>query len=149
MWREEREREEMLNIPLVDELKERRRTLRMRVVAQRNAAYAGDLARRHPQQHINHNNIHTMKLLTHNMLICNKKGCTENNFPLKIEATTVDKREFEFQPDFIRRMLATLSWSALVSAAKDVCAPFLSYLLPCLSLIPLSFPPSLFLASLP
>lgn len=61
-----------------------------------------------------------MKLLTHNMLVCTKKGCSENNFPLKIEAETVDKRESEFQPLFIQRLLATLSWPGLVSAAKDV-----------------------------
>lgn len=55
------------------------------------------------------------------MLVCNKKGCTENNFPLKIVAKQIDKREFEFQPDFIKRMINALSWPAIVSAAKDVC----------------------------
>lgn len=25
-----------------------------------------------------------MKLITHNILMCNKKGCTKNNFPLKL-----------------------------------------------------------------
>ena len=25
-----------------------------------------------------------MKLITHNLLMCNKKGCTQNNFPLKL-----------------------------------------------------------------
>lgn len=33
-----------------------------------------------------------MKLLTHNMLACHIKGVT-NNFPLKIEATKVRRRE--------------------------------------------------------
>ena len=28
-----------------------------------------------------------MKLITHNILMCNKKGCTANNFPLKLVVT--------------------------------------------------------------
>ena len=31
-----------------------------------------------------------MKLITHNILMCNKKGCTTNNFPLKLVATKVE-----------------------------------------------------------
>lgn len=33
----------------------------------------------------------------------------------------MNKKESEFQPLFIQRMIATLSWPGLVSAAKDVC----------------------------
>eukprot|EP01111_Echinosteliopsis_oligospora_P009156 TRINITY_DN2636_c0_g1_i1.p1 TRINITY_DN2636_c0_g1~~TRINITY_DN2636_c0_g1_i1.p1 ORF type:complete len:123 (+),score=18.07 TRINITY_DN2636_c0_g1_i1:199-567(+) len=64
-----------------------------------------------------------MKILTHNMIMCNKKGCSENNFPLKIVATVVDKQEIEFQPDFIKRLITNLSWPGIVSAAKDLNFP--------------------------
>jgi len=29
-----------------------------------------------------------MKLITHNILMCNKKGCTQNNFPLRLICNT-------------------------------------------------------------
>lgn len=29
-----------------------------------------------------------MKLITHNILMCNKKGCTKNNFPLRLAVKT-------------------------------------------------------------
>lgn len=61
-----------------------------------------------------------MKLITHNMLQCNVKGCTTNNFPLDIKANEVAKEETEFRPDFIRHMLPKLDWKALVSAAEQV-----------------------------
>ena len=31
-----------------------------------------------------------MKLITHNIMMCNKKGCTTNNFPLKLIANKVE-----------------------------------------------------------
>jgi len=62
-----------------------------------------------------------MKLLTHNLLICNKKGCDPmKSYPFKIVATAIDKREIEFNPTFVKRMLPNLSWEGLVSAAKDL-----------------------------
>mgnify|MGYP001108215127 FL=1 len=61
-----------------------------------------------------------MKLITHNMLQCNVKGCTTNNFPLDIKGVEVGKEETEFRPDFIRHMLPKLDWAALVSAAAQV-----------------------------
>jgi len=37
-----------------------------------------------------------MKLLTHNMFKCNKKGCAANNFPLAIEVTDWIESERDF-----------------------------------------------------
>ncbi len=61
-----------------------------------------------------------MKLLTHNMLQCNAKGCNTNNFPLKIQASEVTKEESEFRPEFIKHILTKIDYSALVSATRDV-----------------------------
>lgn len=36
-----------------------------------------------------------MKLITHNILMCNKKGCTKNNFPLKLAVKTFS----DFEPE--------------------------------------------------
>lgn len=66
-----------------------------------------------------------MRLVTHNMLMCNVKNCKTNNFPLKIKATQVDRVESEFRPEFIKHMLNKIDWTALVSAAKDVCVELL------------------------
>ena len=61
-----------------------------------------------------------MKLLTHNMLMCNRKGCTIEHFPMKIEPTKLAVHESEFNPDFILNVLPKIDWNALVSGAKDV-----------------------------
>src|SRR5690242_10271567 len=60
-----------------------------------------------------------MKLLTHNLLRSNVKG-VKKGYPLKIEAKTVEVKETEFNPDFIRRMLERLDWNALRYAAHDL-----------------------------
>ena len=61
-----------------------------------------------------------MRLITHNMLMCNVKGCKQNNFPLHIKAAKVEKLESEFKPDFIKHIIPKLDWKALVIAAKEV-----------------------------
>ncbi|TMW55982.1 hypothetical protein Poli38472_008630 [Pythium oligandrum] len=58
-----------------------------------------------------------MRLITHNMLVCNKKG-VENGFPLRIVAEEVEVVESEFNADFIRKMLAKIDWSAFLAGAK-------------------------------
>eukprot|EP00727_Mastigamoeba_balamuthi_P001312 m51a1_g11178 hypothetical protein (123) ;mRNA; r:332104-332711 len=60
-----------------------------------------------------------MRLITHNVLMCNKKGCTIEHFPLRIEATRVEQRQSEFNPEFVRHMIAKLDWAGLVAGAKD------------------------------
>ena len=62
-----------------------------------------------------------MRLLTHNLLMCNKRGCTSDHFPMKIKPTKIVVEESEFSPDEVRAMYPKLDWAALVSGAKDVC----------------------------
>jgi len=61
-----------------------------------------------------------MKLITHNLLICNKKGCVVNNFPLRIRASATEQRETEYNEKFIKHMLVKLDWPAIVQASKDL-----------------------------
>jgi multifunctional methyltransferase subunit TRM112 len=60
-----------------------------------------------------------MRLITHNLLICNKKGVV-NGFPLIIDAEEVQVLETEFQADFIRKMLTKIDWQAFLSGAKTL-----------------------------
>lgn len=60
-----------------------------------------------------------MRLLTHNLLQCNRKGCT-GGFPLKVNASSTDFQESEFNPEFIKAMLSKLEYSALVETAQSL-----------------------------
>ena len=64
-------------------------------------------------------NFGVMRLLTHNLLQCNRKGCT-GGFPLKVNASSTELQESEFNPDFIRAMLSKLEYSALVETAQSL-----------------------------
>jgi len=61
-----------------------------------------------------------MKLLTHNMLMCNKKGCTINNFPLKIKCIKQGVQKFDFDEELVKRFLKKLDLPALTQACIDV-----------------------------
>ena len=63
-----------------------------------------------------------MKLLTHNMLSCHIKG-VKNGYPFKIEAETVEVRESDFDPDFLRHIYPRIEWAALREAASSMGAP--------------------------
>ncbi|TDH69025.1 hypothetical protein CCR75_000901 [Bremia lactucae] len=58
-----------------------------------------------------------MRLITHNLLMCNKKG-VENGFPLTIEADEIEVVTCDFQADFVRKMLTKLDWDAFLMGAK-------------------------------
>lgn len=60
-----------------------------------------------------------MRLLTHNMLACNIKGVTKG-FPLLIEATKLETKESEMNPEFLRHIYPKLDWKALHEAAHSV-----------------------------
>jgi multifunctional methyltransferase subunit TRM112 len=45
-----------------------------------------------------------MRLMTHNMLQCNVKKCTNNNYPLGLEVVRSEMKETEKNPDFIRHI---------------------------------------------
>ncbi len=61
-----------------------------------------------------------MKLLTHNLLMCNKKGCTINNFPLVIKASNMSQSSVNFDPELILKTLKKLDLAALSLATKYV-----------------------------
>ncbi len=61
-----------------------------------------------------------MRLLTHNMLICNKKGVV-NGYPLAIKANRLVYEETEFSKEFTASMLAKVEWSALVKVSCTFC----------------------------
>ncbi len=61
-----------------------------------------------------------MKLLTHNLLMCNKKGCTINNFPLGIKSVKQNLIDFGYDQDLVLRTLKKLDLPALTEATKSV-----------------------------
>ena len=60
-----------------------------------------------------------MRLLTHNLLMCNRKQCS-GGFPLSIVATETKLTESEFNPAQIRSLLSRIEYEALVQAASSV-----------------------------
>jgi hypothetical protein len=62
-----------------------------------------------------------MKVLTHNLLNCNKKACAGKNFPLKIVNTLGKIDTMEFDEELIKRFLKKVDMPGLTSATKDVC----------------------------
>jgi multifunctional methyltransferase subunit TRM112 len=60
-----------------------------------------------------------MRIITHNMLQCHKKGCSGNNFPLLIKDAEIDQEEdsSDFSADFLIRMMDRIDWPALVSTS--------------------------------
>lgn len=61
-----------------------------------------------------------MRLMTHNLLMCNKKGCTINNFPLRIKCTESVINKVDFDYDLVTRTIKKMDLSALTEASKDV-----------------------------
>jgi len=68
-----------------------------------------------------------MKLLTHNLLMCNKKTCMNmavNNFPLKLVVTKWedydDESAIECSKTLISRLAEKLDWQALRTTLATV-----------------------------
>ncbi|CAL1701737.1 unnamed protein product [Somion occarium] len=61
-----------------------------------------------------------VRLITHNILACHAKGCTQNNFPLQFKDASIELKEQEFNPDFLRNFLSRLEWKALVDTAREL-----------------------------
>ena len=65
-----------------------------------------------------------MKLITHNILMCNKKGCTKNNFPLKLAVKSFSdfdpENAQEYSPVLMNRLLEKIEWSALRSTVASI-----------------------------
>lgn len=60
-----------------------------------------------------------MKLLTHNLLKCNKKGVT-NGFPLIIRAVTMKYEETPYEQSFVSAMVPKLEYDALLKALGEI-----------------------------
>ncbi|KAF0691966.1 Aste57867_16872 [Aphanomyces stellatus] len=58
-----------------------------------------------------------MRLITHNMLMCNKKG-VENGFPLVLKPEETEVVPSEFSATFIVKMIAKLDWAAFKAGAS-------------------------------
>ncbi|EOA34675.1 hypothetical protein CARUB_v10022240mg [Capsella rubella] len=63
-----------------------------------------------------------MRLIVHNMLSCNIRGVV-NKFPLRIEPEKVIVKEVDFNPDFLKHMIAKIDWKALVDGARSMGYP--------------------------
>ena len=65
-----------------------------------------------------------MKLITHNILMCNKKGCTTNNFPLKLVAQKVEMYNedsmMEYSKPLMQRLFEKLDMDALRVTLDDL-----------------------------
>jgi len=58
--------------------------------------------------------------MTHNLLMCNRKGCTLNNFPLRIKCSEMLTKEVDFDKELIIKFLKKVDLPALSLACKDV-----------------------------
>merc|ERR1711990_1208102 len=61
-----------------------------------------------------------MKLMTHNLLMCNKKGCTINNFPLKVTSSKLEIQSIPLDEDIVKRFLKKIDLPALTGATKEL-----------------------------
>ena len=60
-----------------------------------------------------------MRILTHNTLRCNAKDVV-HGYPLRLHIVTMEVRETSLNEDFIRHILPTLNWPAILLAAEAV-----------------------------
>ena len=65
-----------------------------------------------------------MKLITHNILMCNKNGCTTNNFPLRVIATKVEiyneDSAMEYTKPLMQRLLDKIDYPALYNTVNEL-----------------------------
>ena len=60
-----------------------------------------------------------MRLVTHNMLMCNKKGVVKG-FPLSLTTTKVEEIETDFNLGFLTTLLSKMDYPVLISAISQV-----------------------------
>lgn len=64
-----------------------------------------------------------MRLLTHNLLICVKKKCTLNNFPLKIvdpEFMYTEEDQSELQPEQVQKLLTRIDYPTFYQTIQNL-----------------------------
>jgi multifunctional methyltransferase subunit TRM112 len=60
-----------------------------------------------------------MRLLTHNLMMCNRKQCS-GGFPLRVVARETNTTESEFNPEHTKSMLSRIEYDALVATANSL-----------------------------
>ncbi|KAI9188884.1 hypothetical protein H9P43_000306 [Blastocladiella emersonii ATCC 22665] len=60
-----------------------------------------------------------VRLLTHNMLQCHVRDCT-NGFPLRFQNAEVEHAEQEMNTEFLVNMLPRIDWAALRATAHEL-----------------------------
>ncbi|KAJ2455036.1 hypothetical protein EV183_001140 [Coemansia sp. RSA 2336] len=63
-----------------------------------------------------------MRLITHNMLKCHVKNCTnpDKQFPLRFKNVQLEQVEADRNDEFLVRMLPRIDWDALLITAKEL-----------------------------
>ncbi|OMJ71102.1 hypothetical protein SteCoe_30780 [Stentor coeruleus] len=61
-----------------------------------------------------------MRLLTHNLLMCNLKTCAGQNFPLALQANEISEENTEFNLVLTQKMLGKLDWKAFHRVADSL-----------------------------
>jgi hypothetical protein len=61
-----------------------------------------------------------MRLLSHNILVCNVLKCTNNNLPFLIQVDRSEYRESDFNRDHIVKLIRKLEWSSLFKTVTAV-----------------------------
>ncbi len=61
-----------------------------------------------------------MRLLSHNLLKCNKKGCDKTNFPLKIYVDESKIIPTEMKKESLKKLIPKLDWDALYKTVIEV-----------------------------
>ncbi len=54
-----------------------------------------------------------MRLLSHNLLMCNVKKCDSNNYPLIVYVEKSNIIEHEFKKEVLTKIVPKLDWAAL------------------------------------
>ncbi|KAJ3372528.1 hypothetical protein AMAG_13841 [Allomyces macrogynus ATCC 38327] len=70
-----------------------------------------------------------VRLLTHNMLQCHVKNCT-NGFPLRFQDPVIEQHEQEINKEFLVNMLPRIDWNALRTTVDQLGLPELPAAVP-------------------
>ena len=61
-----------------------------------------------------------MRLLSHNLLMCNVKNCNKNNYPLAIKVKESIIVDTELDKQFLINLIPKLDWTALYKTVASV-----------------------------
>ena len=61
-----------------------------------------------------------MRLLTHNLLMCNLKSCSGRNLPLVLQVNEITEENSEYNPALTLKMLTKIDWRVFVRTAETL-----------------------------